>query len=70
LKSYIIDPETLRLLLLMTKQTGARQSDIVRWAIRHYALTGPWSREEGDDRLTQLGLSGPLVTGPHFGEAK
>lgn len=70
MKSYILDPETLRLLLLVCKETGARQSDIVRWSIRHYALSGPWSPESGEDRLAQLGLDGPLVTGPHFGEVK
>jgi hypothetical protein len=66
LRSYILDEDTLALLLRMKLYTDAPLSRIVRWAIRYYALHGPWHVGPDQDRDADLGMPPPLEVGPTY----
>ena len=52
------------LLSRIAGHVGAAKTEVVRWAIRHYALNGGWIEGDATARREALGLSKPLITGP------
>lgn len=62
-------PEETEVLTRLAKRLGTSQSQLLRWALRHYALTGPWHRPGTETREEVIGVSGPLDVGPNYVEA-
>lgn len=66
LQTYLIDEDTLKLVLAMRRYTGRTVSDLTRWAIRYYALHGPWHAGSVEERDGDLGMPPPLEIGPTY----
>jgi hypothetical protein len=66
LQTYIIDEDTLKLVLAMRRYTGKTVAELTRWAIRYYALHGPWHVGPDADRDADLGMPPPLEIGPTY----
>ena len=39
-----LDPEDAKILEAVVAVTGESRSAVLRWALRHYSLRGPWAR--------------------------
>lgn len=65
-RSYVLDEDTLNLLLKVQRYTDRPLSVVVRWAIRYYALHGPWHAGSDEDRDADLGSPPPLEIGPVY----
>lgn len=64
LRSYLIDPQSLVLIDRIRYDADVSMSQVIRWAIAHYALTGPWTTVGERQRMAVLGHPGPLSVGP------
>lgn len=48
--------------------TGVAQAKLIRWAIRLYALQGPWTLEGRKRRTTVIGRTDEIEVGPMMKE--
>lgn len=53
----------MALLRDIARAAGVPRVQIMRWALRLYALRGPWT--DIDDQRAEVTGSIPLITGPH-----
>jgi hypothetical protein len=66
IKSYTLDTDTVELLRRIGRYTGESHSQIVRWALAHYATCGPWHAGIDQDRDADLGHPPALPIGPQY----
>lgn len=48
----------------MARYTGLTQAQLIRWAIRFYALQGPWMLRGKKERAAVIGPTEPMKVGP------
>lgn len=63
----LADPD-VQLLRCLAAEGGHTQSAILRWALRFYALKGPWNVRGQQQRREVLSPFGMLNCGPHWEE--
>lgn len=66
IRSYTLDQDTVSVLLELQRYLGVPYSQVVRWAIAHYADTGPWHAGPEQDRHAALNYPPPLPCGPTY----
>lgn len=54
----------------VAETTSATKSDVLRWALRYYAIAGPWTEAPLFERTKALGKVNGLVVGPLRMEAQ
>lgn len=60
-----LDQQDRDILDQLAVATGTSRAEVLRWALRFYALTGPWCATRRE-RLEQVGHLPPLSVGPNL----
>lgn len=63
-----LDLSDRQILELLAEKTRVSRREVVRWALRFYALKGPWSKTKRD-RVEAIGGLDIGSVGPSFEEA-
>lgn len=59
-----LDEREMQVLTRLAHRLGVSRTQLLRWALRYYALTGPWHIPGGPGREVVIGALGPMDVGP------
>lgn len=62
-----LDPADAALLNQLARTISTSKTNVLRWALRYYALAGPWPHPGSQARKTVVGSAPRFVVGPQHG---
>jgi hypothetical protein len=63
----LLEGRDLEIVTRIADHLRCSRAELMRWSLRHYALTGPWSLGATGIREQLVGDEPRMQTGPHFG---